>query len=102
MPGATPFFLSVRAGHRCANVPTSSGGSFFVVTAMYPTGESGASNEASADVPAATLTSVKVKPAKVVGKGKRIAHGEALVTDDAGRSVAQGWGVFAVTGTPAA
>ena len=39
--------------------------------------------------------------AKVVRKGKRIAHGEALLTDDAGRSIAQGWGVFAVTGVPA-
>jgi len=43
-----------------------------------------------------------VASAKVVRKGKRIAHGEALVTDAAGRSVAQGWGVFAVTGSPAA
>jgi uncharacterized protein (TIGR00369 family) len=36
--------------------------------------------------------------ARVVRKGKRIAHGEALVTDEGGTSVAQGWGVFAVTG----
>jgi uncharacterized protein (TIGR00369 family) len=36
--------------------------------------------------------------AHVVRKGKRIAHGEAIVRDDAGTLVAQGWGVFAVTG----
>ena len=36
--------------------------------------------------------------ATVVRKGKRIAHGEALVRDEAGAVVAQGWGVFAVTG----
>jgi len=35
--------------------------------------------------------------AKVVRKGKRIAHGEAVVRDEAGTLVAQGWGVFAVT-----
>lgn len=35
--------------------------------------------------------------AKVVRKGKRIAHGEAVVRDEAGIRVAQGWGVFAVT-----
>ena len=34
----------------------------------------------------------------VVRKGKRIAHGEAVVCDEAGAVVAQGWGVFAVTG----
>jgi len=35
--------------------------------------------------------------ARVVRKGKRIAHGEAVVRDEAGTLVAQGWGVFAVT-----
>jgi len=36
--------------------------------------------------------------ARVVRKGKRIAHGEAVVRDETGTPVAQGWGVFAVTG----
>jgi len=35
--------------------------------------------------------------ARVVRKGKRIAHGEAVVRDEVGTLVAQGWGVFAVT-----
>ena len=39
-----------------------------------------------------------VATATVVRKGKRIAHGEATVHDDAGTVVARGWGVFAVTG----
>jgi uncharacterized protein (TIGR00369 family) len=37
-----------------------------------------------------------VAHAKVVKKGKRIAHGEAVVTDENGGVMAQGWGVFAV------
>lgn len=36
--------------------------------------------------------------ATVVRQGKRIAHGEATVQDDAGTLIARGWGVFAVTG----
>lgn len=39
-----------------------------------------------------------VADATVVRKGKRIAHGEAVVRDEAGTAVARGWGVFAVTG----
>lgn len=38
--------------------------------------------------------------ATVVRKGKRVAHGEAIVRDQAGKRVAQGWAVFAVTGGP--
>src|SRR5262249_17978397 len=37
-----------------------------------------------------------VASARVVRKGKRIAHGEAVVTDERDAIVAQGWGVFAV------
>jgi len=32
----------------------------------------------------------------VVRKGKLIAHGEAIVRDEDGKVVAQGWGVFAL------
>jgi len=39
-----------------------------------------------------------VASARVVRKGKRIAHGEAVVTDEHDAMVAQGWGVFAVVG----
>src|SRR5262245_30471619 len=40
-----------------------------------------------------------VASARVVRKGKRIAHGEAVVTDEDDGMVAQGWGVFAVIGS---
>jgi uncharacterized protein (TIGR00369 family) len=39
-----------------------------------------------------------VATATVVRKGKRIAHGQAVVTDERETIVAQGWGVFAVVG----
>jgi uncharacterized protein (TIGR00369 family) len=39
-----------------------------------------------------------VADARVVRKGKRIAHGEAVVTDERDTVIAQGWGVFAVVG----
>jgi uncharacterized protein (TIGR00369 family) len=39
-----------------------------------------------------------VATATVVRKGKRIAHGQAVVTDERDLLVAQGWGVFAVVG----
>jgi acyl-CoA thioesterase len=42
-----------------------------------------------------------VAGARVVRKGKRIAHGEACVTDERDELVARGWGVFAVIGAPA-
>lgn len=39
--------------------------------------------------------------ASVVRKGKRIAHGTAVVVDERDDLVAQGWGVFAVVGAAA-
>src|SRR5262249_54904804 len=36
--------------------------------------------------------------ARVVRKGKRIAHGEAVVIDEHETMIARGWGVFAVVG----
>jgi uncharacterized protein (TIGR00369 family) len=36
--------------------------------------------------------------ASVVRKGKRVAHGEAIVRNQSGTRIAQGWGVFAVIG----
>lgn len=39
--------------------------------------------------------------ASVVRKGKRIAHGTAVVVDEGDDVVAQGWGVFAVVGAAA-
>lgn len=39
--------------------------------------------------------------ANVVRKGKRMAHGSAVVVDEREEAVAQGWGVFAVVGAAA-
>ena len=75
------FFTSVPPNQTTVNVPTNSGGSFFVVTATYPTGESGPSNEASADVPAGTITSLKVTNTKVVVKGSGFTSSVTVLLD---------------------
>ncbi len=72
-PGETPspgnFYQSVPATVTSATSPAAPAGTFFVVTAQYDDGESNASNEASAEVPAAVLSSVKVKSSKIVADG---------------------------------
>ncbi|MBK6428769.1 MAG: DUF11 domain-containing protein [Blastocatellia bacterium] len=72
-PGETPspgnFYQSVPATVTSSTSPAAPAGTFFVVTAQYDDGESNASNEASAEVPAAVLTSVKVKSSKIVADG---------------------------------
>lgn len=70
-PGVQPtpanFYTSTPPTVTTAGSSVAPGGSFFVVTAVYDTGESDPSNEASATP--GTITSVKVKPTKVVTKG---------------------------------
>src|SRR6185369_1716362 len=44
-PSASTFFTSVPPSQTAAGAAVFVGGTFFVVTAVYPTGESGASNE---------------------------------------------------------
>lgn len=72
-PGVAPspgtFFMSVPPGQTNTSAPVAPGGSFFTVTGQYDKGESGPSNEGSADVPAADITKVKVKPAKIQATG---------------------------------
>ncbi|MBK6426056.1 MAG: DUF11 domain-containing protein [Blastocatellia bacterium] len=57
MPNTTPipsnFFTSVGPGTTTVVAPTAPGGSFFVVTAQYPNGESGETNAASGRHPRA-------------------------------------------------
>jgi uncharacterized repeat protein (TIGR01451 family) len=69
VPSAGSLITSVPPTTTSATVPAAPSGTFFVVTAVYDGGESGASNEASADVPAATVTAVVVKPTKIVATG---------------------------------
>lgn len=73
MPGVVPtagsLLTSVPPSQTNAMVPAAPSGTFFVVTAVYDDGESMPSNEASAEVPAATLGKVKVKAAKITANG---------------------------------
>lgn len=70
-PGVTPtpgnFFTSTGPGQTSAGSSVAPGGSFFVITGVYDTGESDPSNEINAS--AGTVTSVAVKAQKVVTKG---------------------------------
>lgn len=61
------FFTSTGPGQTSAGSSVAPGGSFFVVTAVYDTGESAPSNEV--DARPGTISSVKVKATKVVSKG---------------------------------
>jgi hypothetical protein len=84
-PGVAPspgtFFTSVPAGQTSATAPVAPGGSFFTVTAMYDTGESGPSNEGSADIAAATLTKVKVKSTKIQATGSGFSETVSVFVD---------------------
>ena len=61
------FFTSTGPGQTSAGSSVAPGGSFFVVTAVYDTGESAPSNEV--DARPGTINTVKVKATKVVSKG---------------------------------
>lgn len=84
-PGVAPspgtFYTSVPAGQTSATAPVAPGGSFFTVTAMYDAGESGPSNEGSADVAAATLTKVKVKSTKIQATGSGFSETVSVFVD---------------------
>lgn len=64
------LFTTVPPTQTTATAPLVEGGSFFVVTALYDTVESDPSNEVSAGTPGATVSKVKVKPAKIVATGR--------------------------------
>jgi uncharacterized repeat protein (TIGR01451 family) len=63
-PSQSTLLTSVPPSQTTAVVPTSPSGSFFTVTAVYDEGESDPTNEASGNVPAATLDEVRLKPAR--------------------------------------
>lgn len=69
VPSAGNLHQSIPGTSTTATALASPGGTFFVVTAVYGDGESAASNEASADVPTARLSSVKVTASKIVANG---------------------------------
>lgn len=72
-PNTTPipsnFFTSVGSGTTTVVAPTAPGGSFFVVTAQYPNGESGETNAASGGIPEPDIDSFQIKGGKVVING---------------------------------
>lgn len=72
-PNSSPvpanFFTSVPAGTTTVVASTAPGGSFFTVTATYPNGESGGTNEASGGIPEPEITSFQIKGNKVVING---------------------------------
>jgi uncharacterized repeat protein (TIGR01451 family) len=70
VPGASSLLTTVPATQTSSTVPAAPSGSFFVVTATYAGGESAPSNEASGEVPSATVTVLKVKPTKITASGR--------------------------------
>lgn len=72
-PNTTPipsnFFTSVGPGTTTVVAPTAPGGSFFVVTAQYPNGESGETNAASGGIPEPDIDSFQIKGGKVIVNG---------------------------------
>lgn len=72
-PNAGPlpsnFFTSVPAGTTTVVAPTAPGGSFFVVTANYPNGESDGTNDASGGLPEPEIETFQIKGNKIVING---------------------------------
>jgi hypothetical protein len=69
-PTAGNLLTSVAPSQTSAPVSVASGGTFFVVTAVYDDGESGPSNEASGDIPGPTVDRVKASRAKITATGQ--------------------------------
>lgn len=84
-PGVTPspanLFTTVPASQTSATVPAAPAGTFFVVTATYTGGESAPSNEASGNVPTATVTRVSVKATKIVAIGSGFSETVTVLVD---------------------
>ena len=80
-PGPSTFFTSVPPSQTSANAGVFVGGTFFVVTAVYPDGESDPSNEVATGTPP-TITSLKAAAAKVTAKGSGFTTDSVLVTAD--------------------
>jgi uncharacterized repeat protein (TIGR01451 family) len=75
------LLTSVPPSQTSTNGSVAPGGTFFVVTAVYENGESGPSNEGSADVPSATLTKVKVGSTKISAKGTGFSDAVTVLLD---------------------
>lgn len=84
MPGQQPsagtLITSVPPSQTSANLPTAPSGSFFVVTAVYDTGESDPSNEVGAGEPP-QIDSFTVKARKLVATGSRFTDSVLVIVD---------------------
>lgn len=84
-PGVVPspgtYFTSVPAGTTSTSAPVAPGGTFFTVTSEYDEGESGPSNEGSADVEAGTITTMKVKSTKIQATGNGFSNEVTVLVD---------------------
>jgi parallel beta-helix repeat protein len=79
-PSPGTLITSVPPNQTSANVPAGPGGSFFVVTAVYDTGESGPSNEAEGGQPP-EVASFKVKGRKIVADGAGFTDSVLVIVD---------------------
>lgn len=86
VPGVGPnqanFFTTVPATTTTTTAPVAPGGSFFVVTAGYPTGESSPTNEDGAgEIEGPTVNSIVVNAKKVTVKGTGFAAPMQIFVD---------------------
>jgi hypothetical protein len=80
-PTAANFFTSVPPTQTTAGAGVFVGGTFFVVTATYPSGESGPSNEVETGTPP-TIASIKASAAKISAKGSGFTTDSVFVSVD--------------------
>jgi hypothetical protein len=73
------LFTTLPPSTTTVGAGVAEGGSFFVVTGVYDTGESGPSNEVAATPP--TVTSLKVKATKIVAKGSNFSTPIQVLVD---------------------
>lgn len=73
------LFTTTGPNQTSASSGVSQGGSFFVITGTYDTGESGPSNEVAAKPP--SITTIKVKSTKITAKGGDFSPGLRVFVD---------------------
>jgi hypothetical protein len=82
-PGVQPspenYFTSTPPNQTSTGASVSPSGSFFVVTGVYDTGESGPSNELAVVPP--EIDQLKVKPAKIAARGANFNSGVQVFMD---------------------
>lgn len=84
-PNAAPvpanFYASLPPNQTSAVAPTAPGGSFFVITAVYPNGESDGTNAASGGIPEPDITSFEIRGGKVIINGADFTNSVSVFID---------------------